>query len=203
MKKALVLLVMVCAVGSVQAQDFVKGGNYIHIGYGLDPWGHPGVGNAFGTYKKSVIGPVMVGYEVGVTDVLGIGRIGAGGVLAQSWYTQKYSSGNTESIYRTSRFSIIPRATYHFEFDIPKMDVYAGVGAAIHIIGQKDRVYNPLYGNPFFPGEPEYIESSSSTLRVGHYVFGGIRYYFTDAFAVYAEAGHGVSAINGGVVFAF
>lgn len=199
MKKVFMLLCCALALNTGIAQDFEKGGNYVTLGYGLDPWGHPSVGgNGLGLigagYKKSTIGPIMLTYERGVTDVLGIGRIGAGGAIVQTFYNQKYTYGNVVDTYNRSRLGVIARATYHFEFDIPKMDVYAGVGGGVYFNTDKDKVTNLL-------GQESVTRSSS--VSGGHYVFAGIRYYFTDAFGVYAEAGHGVSALNGGLVFAF
>jgi len=193
-------MLICCAlvVSTTTAQDFEKGGNYVSLGYGLDPWGYPGVAGTalLGTYKKTAIGPIRLSYERGVTDILGIGRIGAGGSIVQSFYTQKYTNGAYVSTYTRSRLGIIARAAYHFEFDIPKMDVYAGVGGGFYINSDKDKIPNALNPN-------QYTESRSSSVSGGHYIFAGIRYYFTDAFGVYAEAGHGVSALNGGIVFKF
>ena len=198
MKNLFMLICCALAVSTASAQDFEKGGNYISVGYGLDPWGHPGVGgNAIiGSDKKSTIGPIRLSYERGVTDILGIGRIGAGGSIVQTFYTQKYTTGAYVSTYTRSRIGIIARAAYHFEFDIPKMDVYAGVGGGVYFYSDKEKV--PTVVNP-----NEFTEKRSTSVSGGHYVFAGIRYYFTDAFGVYAEAGHGVSAVNGGIIFKF
>ncbi len=192
------LLCCALAINTASAQDFEKGGNYVTLGYGLDPWGNPaigGVGFFNAGYKKSTIGPIMLTYERGVTDVLGIGRIGAGGAIVQTFYNQKYTySTGFEDTYNRSRIGVIARATYHFEFDIPKMDVYAGVGGGVYFNSDKDKITN-------FLGQETVTRTTS--VSGGHYVFAGIRYYFTDAFGVYAEAGHGVSALSGGIAFKF
>ena len=182
MKKFVTLMVIMILSINLNAQDFEKGGNYVCVGYGLDPWGNPGNGFAFdnSNYRKTTIGPSLLMYERGITDILGIGRIGVGGGFAHSLYSEKWVSAGAEYKNVSHRISVILRAAYHFEFDIPKMDVYAGVGTAFHA----------------------YI-NSSSTFPLGHYVFAGIRYYLTDAIGVYAEAGHGLAALNGGLVFKF
>jgi hypothetical protein len=194
MRKAILLFVCVLGLNTVNAQDFEKGGNYVTIGYGLDPWGHHvNNGNAWGNakYRKTSIGPSILTYERGVTDVLGIGRIGAGGGIAHSIYTQKWTDNNYEYKDVRQRISFIARVAYHFEFDIEKMDVYAGVGAALHHYtdSEKDNI--------------GFIDSRNTSIGLGHYVFAGIRYYFTDVIGVYAEAGHGLAALNGGLVFKF
>lgn len=182
MKKGLLILVSLLSLNFGYAQDFEKNGNYITVGYVLDPFSYNRLGNG-----------VSVAYERGITDVLGIGRIGVGGSLETSFYTYKYSNG--WGTYNDKRFRVTfsPRAAYHFEFGVPKMDVYAGVGGAIHFDTDTDYKW---VGNT-------YVARTSTTVRGGHYVFGGIRYYFTDAFGVYAELGHGHRVFSGGVVFAF
>ncbi len=200
MKKVLILLCCALVINTAKGQDFEKGGNYITLGYGLDPWGNPYNGTTGfltgSTYTKSTIGPIMLTYERGVTDILGIGRIGAGGAIVQTFYNQTQQSGAYKWTYNRSRIGIIARATYHFEFDIPKMDVYAGVGGGVYINTDKDKV-----PSTFDPNNHTVTRSTSTS--GGHYIFAGIRYYFTDAFGVYAEAGHGVSALNGGLTFKF
>ena len=201
MKKGLITLVSILILCNVGAQDFVKGGNYITVGFGIDPYhGNNGVGNAFGTYKKSGIGPVIATYERGITDVLGIGRIGVGGSFAKSWYTQKDKYGNIEDVYRTSRFSFMAKAAYHFEFGIEKMDVYAGIAAGAHFYTDKNVYYSPFNSSANSQG---YVTSSSSYARPSHYEFIGIRYYFSESFGVYAEVGYGLAALTGGIVFSF
>ncbi len=179
MKKLFVLSFCMLFSGLTFAQDFEKGGNYVTAGFGFDPFYRP-----LGYYG---IGPVVVGYERGITDILGIGRIGAGGTFGATFYPGTYANGVH---YTGTRFSILGRATYHFEFDVPRMDVYAGVGLGVHIINEPYYNYYYAYG-------------LRSRVVVGPRVFGGIRYYFTDVFGVYAEAGYGLSALNGGMVFAF
>ncbi|MDX2359480.1 MAG: outer membrane beta-barrel protein [Crocinitomicaceae bacterium] len=184
MKRAALLVICLMTLGSAFSQDFVKGGNYISLGYGLDPYrGSSNIGNNYIGHGGGVA------YERGVTDVLGIGRIGAGGGIS----TMFYSYHSSISDFNTVRLTLSARATYHFEFDVPKLDVYAGLGFAFNmdfeetnIIGLTNKKKNTHIGRPNY-----------------HQVFAGIRYYFTDAFGVYAEFGHGHRAASAGVVFSF
>lgn len=200
MKKALLFFICILATGLMNAQDFRKDGNYVNVGYGLDPWGPALITSNSGSVKRVNVGPIMVMYERGVTDVLGIGRIGAGGGLAQSFYSQTHTYFGIENRYNSSRTSIVARGTYHFEFDVPKLDVYAGVGAALHIYSDKDEVYSPFSSSADANG---YVVTNDARVGGGHYIFAGVKYYFTDAFGVYIEAGHGLAAFNGGLAFAF
>ncbi len=194
MKRVVALVMFGLCFNTLYGQSFQNGGNYITLGFGLDPYGRAHNGNG---YRHTAIGPIVLTYERGITELLGIGRIGVGGGVAQSFYTSKYAYSHPvwgyqyEEKYVRSRTSLVFRAAYHFDFGVDKMDVYAGVGGAMHFYGDKYTSTDP-YGN-----------YSRSSVGGGHYVFGGIRYYFTESFGVYAEAGHGIYALNGGIVFAF
>lgn len=195
MKNQIIVVLFVLVSGFSMGQAFQNRGNYITVGYGLDPWGHPGLGHAYGTYKKATIGPLVLTYERGITEKLGIGRIGVGGSFAQSWYTQRYFYGNVEDIYRSSRFNVMAKAAYHFDFGIEKMDVYAGIAAGASIYVDKDVVFDN--------DNQVYVDTRDTYVRPAHYEFIGIRYYFKPAFGVYAEVGYGLAAFNGGMVFHF
>lgn len=181
-------LFAVCSYSS--AQDFVKGGNYVTLGYGVDAGGLPG------TFSGLGLGPIMATYERGVTDILGIGRIGAGGGIAFSHYSysDQFLFSFAESKYRTNRVTPFVRATYHFEFDIEKMDVYAGVGVGVNIDSEKEKYYIN-----------DALSSQDSRVNVlpVHLIVAGIRYYFSDFFGVYFEVGDGIANINGGIVLSF
>lgn len=185
MKKLVAVLAIVLSANVSNAQAFEKGGNYVHIGFGLDPFGN--LANDYFGSKYYNVGPIVAGYEVGITEKLGIGRLGVGGVIGQSFSGHEYSNGDRITRMRTS---IIARCAYHFDFGIDKMDVYAGIGAGVHIYGKEKSNVNG------------YILDDNH-INPTHYVFAGIRYYFTDNFGVYAEAGHGLAALNGGLVFKF
>lgn len=193
--KNLLALLFVVAVSSVTfAQDFENKGNYITIGYGVDLGGRPGTGTI--VHKGIGLGPIMATYERGITDVLGIGRIGVGGGVAFSIYNYNSSNNNNffsnEYKYSTNRISLFVRAAYHFEFDIENLDVYAGVGGGVNIDNTKEEYF--VNNN---------LQSNAKRSNVGgvHYIFGGARWYFSKAFGVYVEVGDGISNVNGGVVF--
>ncbi len=172
MKKVIAIVTFVCFANLSNAQAFVKGGNYIHAGFGIQPY---------------TLGPISIGYEKGITDIIGIGRFGVGGVLAHQFYY-----GNSVSNTIQNRSLVMGRCAYHFDLDIDKMDVYAGAAVAIQFNGAiKDRNTGFVYG------------SNSARISPFPTVFGGIRYYFMDQFAVYAEVGYGLGYLSGGIVYRF
>lgn len=196
MKKLGIALMCLIVSPTIFAQDFQKDENYITIGYGLDPYGRANVYNAGFNHKRASIGPFIMTYERGITDILGIGRIGVGGAMAQTFYTSKSYTANNLYEYKSnrSRTTLAFRAAYHFELGVEKMDVYAGIGGAVHIISDKYSTDNPF--------DPTY-DYKRSSVSGGPSVFGGIRYYFSNNVGVYAEVGYDISALNGGFVFKF
>ncbi len=193
MKNLIALLFVLVMGATTYAQDFEKGGNYITIGYGVDVSGLPG----HSSYRKFGIGPVMASYERGITDIIGIGRIGVGGGIAWSHYSYNaydplFGWVTNDYITSANRFTVFARAPYHFELDIDGLDLYAGAGFGINFDSEKYDYW--LNGN--------IVEGRRSSVGVVHYIFAGARWYFSDAFGVYLEVGDGISNVNAGVVFA-
>lgn len=195
MKAVVVGVLLAMIAPKVHAQAFENGGNVITLGFGVDPYYRSSYkGNWGNGYRYTEVGPIILTYERGITELLGIGRLGVGGGVGQSFYTSKWYNGSYESKERTSRTALFARCAYHFDFGIDKMDVYAGVGAATYIYS---RTYTSE--DPF----DTYYKSKGARVDGGPILFGGIRYYFTNSFGVYAEAGYGMSAFNGGLSFKF
>lgn len=176
------------------AQAFQNKDNVITLGFGFDPY-HKHFASYGNNYKKTGIGPIMLSYERGITEKLGIGRIGVGGAVGQSFYTTtSFDNSNWEYTDRTSRTAIFVKVAYHFDFGIDKLDVYAGVGGGGYIRTDTHKSSNPNY---------VYKSSGVGAVTGGPAAFGGVRYYFTDNFGVYGEVGYGMCAINGGFAFKF
>lgn len=146
------------------AQDIEKDDNIIYVGFGLDPYRN---------HNHKNVGPLVVGYERIITDVVGIGRFGVGGLIGQSFYGNGYG-----------RTTVLAKCAYHFDFNVTGLDFYAGVGVG----------YN------FYNWDNNYGNRGTS---FGHHIHAGIRYFFTDNFGLWAELGYGYSAVNGGVAFKF
>ena len=194
--KNLIALLFVVALGTTTyAQDFEKGGNYITIGYGVDANGLPGSK----VYRKLGFGPVMLTYERGITDIIGIGRIGIGGGIGFSHYGYNdYNSSfwggyyySNEYLKSVNRLNIFVKAPYHFEFDIDGLDVYAGAGFGVRVDFEKYDDWNGI----------GYTEEKRTKVGFDHYIFAGARWYFSETFGVYLEVGDGISNVNAGVVF--
>lgn len=182
MKSKFLTIILICVSAFGHAQDFEKGGNYVNVGLTADVY-----------HKYVALSPGIVAtYERGITDIIGIGRIGAGGGIGFNHYSYSHYVPGHDHYHKTraTRISIIGRATYHFEFNIEKMDVYAGLGPVLNINTHKETGDDVIIDVP-------------STFSANHYVFAGIRYYFTDKLGVYAELGHGHRTATAGLAIKF
>jgi len=193
-----VLGLMVLGFSSkTNAQSFQNKDNIITFGFGFDPYFQGKFKSGWGPgYKYSAIGPIVLTYERGITDKVGIGYFGVGGGIAQSFHTTKwYTNQNYEHINRNTRTAIFVRCAYHFDLGIEKLDVYAGVGGGVNIDNRTYRSDDPFDFNPKYKDEVN--------INGGPDIFGGVRYYFTNSFGVYGEVGYGSTTISGGLAFKF
>ena len=180
MKTVFALVSFLLVANLSHAQAFEKARNYIHFGFGAGPTHARPVNNLGYNYGLNI--GVIAGYERGITDKLEIGRIGVGGIIGQSFESLKYNNGDLLGWRVTT--SLVARAAYHFDFNIDKMDVYAGIGAGVNLPSGK-------------------YKNNPSISLIQPNLFAGIRYYFTSNMAVYGELGYGVSSINIGLVYRF
>ncbi|SIS99090.1 hypothetical protein SAMN05421766_106136 [Zobellia uliginosa] len=176
MRKSITLLaVFTFLVQFASAQEFEVGSNVINAGIGL--------GGYYGGYNTSTESPVFsASYERGVWDMPGPGVISLGGYLGYKRFTYDSSFDNYD--YSWSYTTIGARGAYHYTgFDIDNLDVYGGVMASMRIYSGDN--YSDLNSRP------------------GASAFVGGRWYFSDSFAGFAEAGYGSSFLTLGVSFRF
>jgi hypothetical protein len=160
-------------VGSdASAQGELKQGDILagaFLGFGHNYGGGVGIG---------------INTEYSITDEIGIG-----GYFAYTRWDYGYGYGGGSYNYHYNFFDIGVRGSYHFgdlfnvrnkKFD-PYASAYLGYLASSYT-GDNSVVYTDPYGNK---------------LRTG--VVAGARYYFSDNFAGYAEAGYGVHLLAVGL----
>ena len=158
------------------AQTFNKGDKFLNFGIGF--------GSVYGFTGSSSSTPALSGsFEIGVTDKLGIGRIGVGGIIGYSGY--KYNGGGFN--YSSNHILIGARGAYHFDLDVEKLDLYAGV-----MLGYNNVSYSDNFGG-YNPG--------GSALVGG--IFGGCRYFFSDKVGAFGELGYSIALLNLGVTIKF
>lgn len=160
-----------------QAQTFNKGDKFLNIGIGL--------GSVYGfTGSSSSIPALSASFEVGVTDKIGIGRIGVGGIIGYSSY--KYNTGFGTN-FSSNHILIGARGAYHFDLDVEKLDLYGGV-----MLGYNAVSYSDSFG-VFNPG---------GSALVGGFFVGG-RYMFSEKIGGFGELGYSVAWLNLGLTIKF
>jgi hypothetical protein len=178
MKKINILLLIAFSVLSIatQAQTFNKGDKVLNVGIGL--------GSVYGyTGFSSSVPPLSASFEVGITDKVGIGRFGVGGIFGYSSF--KYTTTSS------SQILIGARGLYHFDFDVENLDLYGGIMLGYNIVSYSDSVF----GSTIFSG---YTGSGV----VGG-IFGGARYMFSDKIGAFGELGYSIAWLNIGLTAKF
>ena len=173
---ALAFLGQIC----VHAQPFKQKDKVLNLGIGI------GTGIYSGGAYSMRIPPITASFELGVSDKLGIGYIGAGGLVGIAGSKYEVTIIDTYG-WKYTYIIIGGRAAYHFDL-VDDLDIYAGLMAGVRITTTKE------IGNP--TGSPE-------STGYAHYEFVGIRYYVTSSFALMAELGYGISYLNLGIAYKF
>ena len=187
-----------------QGQAFEEGTNAINLGLGVGGYRF-GYSSGY-TYTQSPT--FTLAFDRGVKQ-LGPGILGIGGLIAfntsRSQWTNDYYWANTTYRYDIRRTNIMlgARGTYHWNewHGIDKLDLYAGVMVGFSIGAKVDKSTKTVNGvtTPYDAGSV-YTDRLSLPFASA---FGGVRYLFTERFGVYAEAGYGISLLNGGLTFTF
>ncbi len=182
MKKTIHLLALAVttlfAAHYVSAQEFSQGTNVINAGIGIGGnFDYAGLGTS-----SQGLG-LNVSYERGIWETGDFGIVSLGGYLGYKSYKSDYYFGNTYSY----NYTIIGvRGAFHYiGLDVENLDVYGGAMLSYNIAS-----FNGNYANNL----------SSSPAGT---VFVGGRWYFSENFGVFAEAGYGVAFLSVGAAFRF
>lgn len=172
-------VVALCGLQSVTAQEFAKGTNVINAGIGIGGnFYYGGLGNS-----SQSLG-ISASYERGIWETGDFGIVSLGGYLGYKGYTSnRFDNGNR---YKYNYTIIGARGAFHYiGLNVENLDVYGGVMLSLNIAS--------------FDGD---FENNLSTRPSGSIFVGG-RWYFTENFGVFAEAGYGVSFLSVGASFRF
>jgi len=174
MKKIGMLLFVAFLALNLTAQDnmFAKGEKVLNLGIGFGGGYYSGYSTGF---SRTPFISATVDYGV-VDGVLDEGTIGIGGYLGYA--SAKYDSGLGFG-WKETDIVIGPRGTFNYPL-LDKLDTYAGILLAYHVVNLKDTGSWP-FG----------ISSSSNASEIYFSGFVGARYYFTDNIAGMVELGSG------------
>ena len=173
--RAALCALLLIAFTQLNAQMYSKGQQDLHLGVGLGT-------TFYGSGYHSVLPPLNVSYEKGVTE-----NIGVGGYLGYASSRYNYSGYDYHWTY--SYIIVGARAAYHYDlFKNPKLDTYGGLMLGFNIARSKFHSDNPLYK------ESDYTSPSSGGLTWSGFL--GARYQFKEKLGAYAELGYGVSVLN-------
>jgi hypothetical protein len=150
-----------------------------------------GVGNGYtGTYSNDYSGVYGTGFGGKVAIERGFWKLGPGVLTLGIEGGGSFSNGsgyNYDNGYKSSIVIFAGRSAYHYGWNVPGLDTYAGLSAGVGF-----RSYN-------------YINNTNKDTK--HKVdpviggFAGASYFFTPKFGVNAEVGNDITYIQGGVIF--
>ncbi|WP_324672819.1 hypothetical protein [Hymenobacter sp. GOD-10R] len=164
------------------SQLFVKGSKALNLGVGL------GLGYGYGLSGLHSTPAMSASFEYGVSDNVGPGTIGVGGMVGYKSYGWK--SGGYKGTW--SNIMVSARGTYHYDvFENPKLDTYAGISLGIRHERYSDNAGTDMY----------YSKTSASYVTSG--IFVGGRYYFSDKLGAFGEVGYDMSYLKLGLTARF
>lgn len=176
-KKLIILVVVVFAVYSVNAQNFENGDKALNVGIGL--------GGITSSVSLAPIPSFNASFEVGIVDIPNVGVVGVGGFGAFKTTWHDYGTYR----YTYTRTIVAARGVFHFGFfDTGDFDLYAGLNAGV---GFSKDAYNSTY----------YTGSTYSHFI--HDEFIGARYMKNEKFGFFAELGYGISFLKAGITLKF
>lgn len=194
LKKTFIALFFFITVAiTSHGQVFVKGTKMLSAGIGL------GDRYLILSGYNMVVPPLQLNFDYGITEKLGIGYIGVGGLLSYSVNRYDYSNSifNYNYRYTYTNITIASRATYHFDLGIEKVDLYAGAILGFNIASRSETYTgNGIPASNFSLDPP-----GNGGLVVGP--FAGARYMFNEHFGAYSELGYTVSIFTLGLTYKF
>jgi len=163
--------------GAFAQEEVINQGNMIiNAGIGAGNWITDNKG-----YSVTLF-PIVGSFEYGLLDLFDSrGAIGIGGYASYTFFGSKSIIAANSNV---SDLILGPRAMFHYEF-LENLDTYAGVMLGYDIKSYTHPDIN-LPGSQFYPG-----------------IFVGARYYITNNFGFWAEAGRNTAPIEVGVCYIF
>ncbi|HMR17660.1 MAG TPA: hypothetical protein PKA53_00045 [Sphingobacterium sp.] len=154
-----------CVSTASMAQSYEKGDNLLNVGVGL--------GGSLGM-------PIGLSYEHGFSD-----KISGGAYVGYASKSENFGAWSWKWTYMLAA----ARASYHFDFNVDKLDPYLGV-----ILG-----YNYAKGEWEGGGAGAWTGADAGGVVYGGHA--GARYFLSPKFGLFAEVGYGLGNLNVGLTF--
>lgn len=169
------------AFTQLNAQMYQKGQQDLHLGIGIGT-------TLYGSGYRSLLPPLNVSYEKGITE-----NIGVGGYLGYATARYDYDGfNNLDYHWRYTNIIVGGRAAYHYDlFKEPKLDTYGGVMIGFNISRASFHSDDPALN------EGLYDAPSSGGITWSGFL--GARYQFKEKLGAYAELGYGIAWLNVGL----
>jgi hypothetical protein len=168
-------------------------------------------GSKGGAYSYRVSPAFSLNYEQAWKPKLGPGYLGIGAYLAYQHanyhYNYSYSNYYNNGVYYNGSgyyyehtwnyIMIAARSAYHWDkLNTDKAELYAGLLLGFRIQTYSYSTNDPSpYGNNYRLNENSIYPAAS--------IFAGARWFFAPKFALFGEAGFGISYLTGGISFKF
>jgi hypothetical protein len=182
--KIIIFLLAFMAGFSVQSLSAKGPRNPAGIGTGVFGFG---MGPGIPYYGGSGFGPaILVHYDQSIWKA-GPGTISLGGQIGTSFFSHNYSHENVNYKYSWVNMGFVFRGAYHYSWDVPGLDTYAGFGAG---------TYFSIYNDDGY-------DSGKKSSHVGFLptAFFGGSYFFNNAVGLNSEFGYNFAYITIGLNF--
>jgi hypothetical protein len=186
MKKFIKIILILACLAGFSVPSFSEKGPTDPAGTGNGILGF-GFGPGIGFYGSNGFGPaILVHYDHTIWQA-GPGAVSLGGQIGFSFFGDKYTYLETTYNYRWVNMGFVFRGAYHYGWDVPGLDTYAGFGVG---------TYFSMYNNDGY-------ENGKGSSQVGFLptLFFGGSYFFNDMIGVNAEMGYNFSFISVGMNF--
>jgi hypothetical protein len=186
MKNSKIIFLFLTLMVGLSVQSFSAKGPDDPAGRGNGILGF-GFGPGIPFYGGSGFGPaILVHYDQSIWKA-GPGTISLGGQVGTSFFSQTYSHKETSYKYRWTNIGFVFRGAYHYGWDVPGLDTYAGFGAGTYFSIYNDGVY----------------DSGKKSSHVGFLptAFFGGSWFFNKAVGLNSEIGYNFAYITIGLNF--
>ena len=186
MKRIVSLVISLILFGFISVSSYSANGPTDPAGKGKGILGF-GFGPGIGYYGGTGFGPaILVHYDHSIWKV-GPGTISLGGQVGTSFFWEGYNYDGKDYSQAWTNIGFVARGAYHYGWDVPGLDTYAGFGFGTRV---------SLYSD-----DGDYKGKKTSNVGFLPTAFFGGSWYFNDLLGVNAEFGYNFAFVSVGLNF--